>query len=166
MKEFKPRLIELIPSTEFKVLKIIRIEGPKYSPFAGYLPYLRNLTQEYNDKTNDSLDEVILNTIKQNLPDSYLTKSRNIVFKGELEDDLTAIEGGSKKNITIQFNPLIPTEDFAKLVGKTFHAYPVKFKARMLFSEGSDKKHYLNDYLMCSLPTPDLEQLLKTIQVI
>lgn len=164
MKEFNPRPIELLPQTEFKVLKVIKLEGPKHSPFSGYLPYLRDLTKEYTEKNTDAIDEVIIDVIKTSLPDSFLVRSINILFKGILDDNLKSINGGSEKDITIQFSPELPNGDFEQISGKQLYTYLLNFKARMLFSKDSDKKHYIHNHLICSLPHENLKELVKSIQ--
>lgn len=167
MQQPEPRIIEFLNPVEFKVLKVIQVEGPKHSWFTGYLPYLRIYKGgAYTRETNDIIDQKILDVIKQSLPDSFLRYSIDILFKGDLEENLKAIEGGSRKNITIQFNPLLPFDNIAQYVGKEFYAYPINFSARMLFSKEQDKGHYINEYVLCYLPHEQLADLIKTIQAV
>lgn len=163
----KPHTIEFLDPTEFKVLKVIQIEGPKHNWFTGHLAYLRDFTgaDGYNHQTNDLLDQKILDVVKQSLPDSFLRYSIDILFKGELEDNLNGIRGGSEKGITIQFNPLLPFESDSQFVRKQFYAYRINFNIRLLFTE-KEKQQYINDYLMCYLPHNELENYIKTIKAV
>jgi len=168
MNDNKRKVIEFLDDPkDFKVLKIIEMRAPKNSFFSGYLPYLRNyVPNSYTRETTDLIDEKILDVIKQSLPESFLRYSIDILFKGDLEENLRSIEGGSRKNITIQFNPLLPYSNLDQFVGKQFSAYPINFNARMLFSTDLDNRHYINDYLLCHIPYETLDEAIKTITTI
>lgn len=125
---YEPKKLSLLKPNDFKVLKVIQIEGPKHSWFTGYLPYLRNFTGDngYNRSSSDLLDEKILDVIRQTLPDSFLKYSIDILWEGQLEENLQGIQGGSEKGLTIQFNPLLPFDLAPQFVGKDFFAYPIR----------------------------------------
>lgn len=156
--------LEFLPMNEFSVLKVIQIEVPDWNWFTGYLPYLRTFnTKIYDSKKGDFLDEKILETDKQNLPKSFLRFSEEILFKGQLEDRLRTLEGGSRKNVTIQFFPLIPHEQVSTMLGRQFSVYPVRFDMRLLFKEGSEKKHNLLDFFLCNLSFDKIDDIVQTI---
>ncbi len=160
----KMTTIEFLPTTDFKILKVIQIEGPEWNRFSGYLPYLRTFNpKQYDHKKGDILDEKILEALQHYFPNSFLRYNLEIVFKGQLEDNLNNIEGGSRKEITLQFSPDIPYELVPQLVGKTLYAYPWKFEIRLLFSENNDRKNLINGFYICSLPYDKLDDIVKTI---
>lgn len=79
------KTIEILPPEEFKVLKVIQIEGPQWNWFTGYIPYIRKFnSKEYNSEKDDIIDERLLLTLKQNYPNSFLRFSIDIFFKGQL----------------------------------------------------------------------------------
>lgn len=159
--------IEFLPMNEFSVLKVIQIEGPEWNWFTGYLPYLRTFNHKvYDSQKGDYLDEKILETVKQTLPKSFLRFSEEILFKGQLDDRLRTLEGGSRKNVTIQFFPLIPYEQAPTILGRQFAAYPIGFDMRLLFKEGSEKKHNILDFFLCNLPFDKIDDIVKTIKPI
>lgn len=159
--------MELLPMNEFYVLKIIQIEGPEWNWFTGYLPYLRVFYPKvYDSQNGDFLDEKILETVKQTLPKSYLRFSEKILFKGQLDDRLRTLEGGSRKIVTIQFFPLIPYEQAPTMLGRQFTAYPVNFDMRLLFNEGNEKKHNILDFFICNLPYDKIDNIVQTIKPI
>lgn len=159
--------IELLPMNEFSVLKVLQIEGPEWNWFTGYLPYLRNYNPNvYDSQKGDFLDEKILETVKETLPKSFLRYNEEILFKGQLENRLRTLEGGSRKNITIQFFPLIPFEQAPTMQGRLFTAYPINFDIRLLFREGSEKKHNILDFFLCNLSFDKIDEIIKTIKPI
>lgn len=159
------RTIEFLPTDDFKVLKVIQVEGHEWHPFTGYLPYLRKFVPKvYNEDSNDLVDEKILEAIKHNYPKSSLRYSDNIVFKGQLMDQLKRLEGGTRKKIEIRFSPHIPYEMMPRLVNREFYIYPWKFELRLLFNESPKKKEMINGFFLCSLPFEQLDELVKTIE--
>lgn len=92
--------------------------------------------------------------------------SEEILFKGHLDDILRTLEGGSRKNVTIQFFPLIPYEQAPELLGRPFTAYPIGFDMRLLFKEGSEKKHNILDFFLCNLPFDKIDAIVQTIKPI
>ncbi|MFT3823923.1 MAG: hypothetical protein QM731_08380 [Chitinophagaceae bacterium] len=159
--------IQLLPHEEFKVLKIIRIDGPEWNWFTGHLPYLRTFDPKtYDSMKGDLLDERILSTIQQNYPQATLRYNNDILFKGELEDNLKWIEGGTRKDITIQFFPLIPYDIIAEFVGRDFFAYPFNFQLRLNLGSQNQKLEWIHDFFLCNLPHDKITELVKTIQPI
>ncbi|MBN2520416.1 MAG: hypothetical protein JXB17_07930 [Bacteroidales bacterium] len=78
------------------------------------------------------------------------------------------MEGGSRKDLTIQFFPLIPFLDVPGYSEskKEFHAYPLVFDIRLLFKEGNEKIHHINDFFICNLPYNIIDEKIKTIKPI
>ncbi|MBS3915832.1 MAG: hypothetical protein KG003_15155 [Bacteroidetes bacterium] len=161
------RTIEILPESDFSVLKVIQVEGPKWNWFTGYLPYLRVFNPKvYDSHKGDFLDEKIFEIVKQTLPNSFLRFSEEILFQGQLDDRLRTLEGGSRKSVTIQFFPLIPHELVPTMINRQFLAYPMGFDMRLLFKEGSEKKHNIIDFFLCNLPFDKIDDLVKTIKPI
>lgn len=161
------RAIELLPISEFKVLKVIKIIGNEWNKFIGYLPYLRDFSPEkYDSHNGDYVDEKIITILRNSFPDSNWWIREEILFKEQLEITLKNIEGNNRKEIIIQFAPLIPYHEASKLVGKTFRAYPYSFHLRLFLSENSNKNEFINDYFICNLPYLNLDELVKTIKPI
>jgi len=159
--------IELLPPKEFKVLKVIQIEGHEWNWFTGYLPYLRTFNpKKYNSIKGDVIDEKLFSVIQQAFPKSFLRYNVNILFKNQLKEFIENIEGGSRKNITVQFFPLIPYQNVHTLVGKEFTAYALNFGLRLLFNKSEMKKHHINDFFLCDIPYNIIDEKIKTIQTI
>jgi len=101
------KTLELLPLNEFIVLKVIQIVGPEWNLFKGYLPYLRTYdSKKYNSYNGDFLDEIILNSLQQTLPQTKTVSTYEILFKGQLEEIMNIIKGVSLKDISIEFFPL------------------------------------------------------------
>lgn len=159
--------IEILPVDELKVLKVIQIVGPDWNKFTGYLPYIRTFDPIiYDHKNSDLLDQKILEVIQLYFPDSRLQYNIEILFKGQLEDNLRTLEGGSRKKIILQFSPNIPYEMFGKLKGQSFYAYPWEFEIRLLFNDSKERSELINGFYLCSLPFDKLDEIVKTIKPI
>lgn len=161
------KTIEFLPMEEFQVLKVIKIEGPEWNRFSGYLPYTRIFNpKKYDDKKGDILDEKILSSVQHYFPNSYLRYNIEILFKGQLDDNLQILEGGSRKKITIQFTPDVPYDRLPALASRTYYAYPREFEMRLLFGEKSEKMEFLNGFYLCSLPFDIIDDIVKTVKPI
>ncbi len=159
--------IEFLPVDELKVLKVLQIVGPDWNKFTGYLPYLRTFNPKiYDHKNGDLLDQKILETMQHYFPNSRLRYNIEILFKGQLEDNLRTLEGGSRKKITLQFSPDIPYEMLGKLAGQSFYAYPWEFEIRLLFNDSKERSELINGFYLCSLPFDNLDEIVKTIKPI
>lgn len=159
--------IQLLPAEEFKVLKIIRIDGPDWNRFTAHLPYIRTFNPEkYNSKKGDLLDEKILSSIKEIYPTSLLRYNIDILFKGELEDNLRYIERPTKKDIIIQFFPHIDYDQIRELEGREFSFYPLTFSLRIDISMDKENIQLINDFYRCDIPHAEINELVKTIRVI
>jgi hypothetical protein len=159
--------IHLLPPNEFKVLKIIRIDGPDWNWFTGHLPYIRKFDPKvYKSKEGDLLDKQILSAIQDIYPSSLLRYNNDILFTNELEDNLKAIEGGTRKEIIIQFFPLLPYENLDRFIGRQLYAYPISFHLRLNFARQNDKVNLINDFFRCEIPFDKIENLVGTISAI
>ena len=161
MPNFKP-----LPVDKMKVLKILRIVGPDWNWFTGYLPYLRTLSPTYDYKSGDLLDENLIEAIRKTYPASSLVENRLILFEGELEERLNAIRLGSQKKFTINFFPYIdyPYERMNELVGKEFKAYLFDFSLRLNISDQNEKYKYIYNSDLCYIDFREIDELVKTIQ--
>lgn len=158
------KTIEFLPAEEFRILKVIQIVGPEWNRFTGYLPYLRTFNpQKYNHDKGDILDEKILEAMQHYFPKSFLRYNIQVLFKGQLDDNLKTLEGGSRKEITLQFSPDIPYDLLPKFANITFYAYPWEFQIRLLFGESNERKELINGFYLCSLPYDQLDDIVKTI---
>ena len=162
MDEFK-----LLPEDKFRVLRIVKIIGPEWNYFTGYLPYLRKLiTGRYDQNSEDVLDKSILNVLQANYPGSRIWLVEPIYFENFAESVVNNFRGGSAISFVLQFYPLIPFERRWEFENKTFSAYPISFQLRLQLIKGDSKIDYINNYLLCSLPVEDTDELVKTIEVI
>lgn len=157
-----------LPVEEMKVFKVIRVVGPEWNWFTGYLPYTRTLSKSYDYKNGDLLDENLIAAIKKTYPNSSLVESRLIFLEGELEDRLKAIRGGSQKKFTVNFFPYIdyPYERMFELMGKEFTSYLFDFILRLDISEKNEKFNYIYDSDLCYIDFKIIDELVKTIQPI
>lgn len=159
--------IEFLSPEEFKVLKVIQIVGPDWNKFTGYLPYLRTFnTKVYDHKNGDIVDNKILEVLQNYFPKSFLRYNIEVLFKGQLENNLKTLEGGSRKKITLQFTPDVSYDLLPKLVGRTFHAYPWEFEIRLLFNENNERSNLINGFYLCSIPFDKVDDIVKTIKPI
>jgi len=161
------KVIEFLPVEEFKVLKVIKVVGNEWNKFSGYLPYIRKFDSiNYDSKIGDETDEKILTILRNSFPNSNLWINEEILFKGQLDNLLKSIEGGSRKLITIQFAPLISFNEAPGLAGQTFHAYPFGFDLRLQMGEDKEKMDLINDYFICNVPYKKIDEIIKTIKPI
>lgn len=147
--------IEWLPSEQWKVLKIVKVEDPsKWNYFSGYIYYLRNLTTEYDEKKPDYLDELIEQAIRKVYHDSRIEYSKNILFKNQLEDVLKGFTG--KKDDSLKFNitfiPEIPFDKMEEVKRKQLYTYtyPLNF-SRISFNE-AEKLKFLNTHFQSEIP--------------
>lgn len=162
------RTIRPLPIKEIKIFKVIRIVGPEWNQFIGYLPYTRTISKSYDHKNGDLVDESLITTIKKAYSNSSLVENRLILFDGELEDRLKAIRGVSQKKITINFFPYInyPYERICELMDRNFTSYLFDFTLRLDISEKSDKFNYIYDFDLCYIDYDKIDHLMETIQPI
>lgn len=161
------KTLEFLPVSEFKVLKIIEIHGKSWNRFFGFLPYLRSFNKDLYDKetltsTNDELDERILAIIQADYPEATIS-TKNIFFKGELEERLQLMAGGTTLPVTIQLFPLIPFIEANQFQGRTFSAYPLQLSLRLHLPPNSEKLNHIRDYYLCNLPYDRIDRLAETI---
>ena len=131
--------IEVLKVDELRVLRVIRIEGPDWNHFTGYIHYKRILTPEYSAATIDLLDELIFNALKNLYSNSSRYYNVNIFFKGEYEDYLKTIRGATTLEFTIRLSPEIRVANVWKLTGQRFTEYLPKFKCELYLDPDSDK---------------------------
>ena len=150
---------------EMRVLKIIRVVGPDWNYFTGYLPYLRTLRKEYDINNGDYLDEHFIKTVKAAYPSSSLVESALLLFEGELEDRLNAIRGACTKDYSINFFPYIncPYEKLYELQSRIFTNYPTKFSLRLHIENNSDKIKHIHEYELCYIDYTKIDDIIKTI---
>lgn len=159
------KTIEFLPISDMRVLKVVQVIGQDWNSFTGYLPYLRIYNpEEYDHENGDLLDQEILNSIRHNYPKSFLRYNVDILFKDQLNDNLSFIDGGTKLKFKIQFTPQIPFDLAPKLAGHTFYAYPKDFEVRMQFGEHNEKQQLINTFYLCSVPYEKIDSLIKTIE--
>ena len=164
-KIMETREIKFLPIEKFKILKAIRVVGNEWNKFTGYIPYLRTFNpKNYDFEKGDELDEKIISIFKSNFSKVDLWINEQIVFEDQLETMLRTIEGGSKKNMTFQFSPLLPYHEASKFVGKTFNAYPIQFKMRLLTGQENKRINQINDYFICQLNYKKLDEFVETIK--
>jgi len=158
--------IQFLEINDFRVLKIIRIEGPEWNNFTGYFYYKRFFTKDYNSETNDLLDNLILKSIKELNPKSTLCVNKDVLFKGEFEDILKGYTGGTSIDLTIRFTPHIPFDRIYEIAGKELYEYFPKFKLNLFLSENNEKLKHINNFAISYVPFDEIDnfgKLLKTI---
>lgn len=159
-------LIQFLSIEDFRVLKIIKIQGPEWNNFTGYIYYKRLLSKKYQSSTPDYIDDLIINSIKELYPGSTLVVNKDILFKGELEDILKGYTGGTSIDFTIRFTPQIPYEKVFSLVGRKFHEYIPKFKLNLFLNEGNEKIHHISDFGIAYIPFEQIDDFNNRIKTI
>jgi hypothetical protein len=155
--------IKLLSERAFRVLRVIRVDGPEWNRFTGFISYQRELTHNYQSGTPDYVDELIFETIKHIYPDAFLYVNKNILFDGEFDDILKSFQGGTSIDFTIRFSPSIPYELVTNLVGQEFFEYYPKFKFNLFLNPDSEKIQHIIDYAIAYIPYPELEDFHKKI---
>lgn len=137
--------IEFLNQSEFKVLKVIQVEQiNKFHYFSGYAYYLRTLTEAYNEKTNDYIDDLILKGIKISFPDSKCILSKNILFKGQLDEILLRFAGKKDIDFSITFLPNIPLEKYKEVYRKDIFICTKQLFFNYNSASNNDIKLYVN----------------------
>jgi len=154
---------QLLPNEKFRVLKVIRVDGPEWNKFTGFISYKRFLTPEYQSLTPDYVDDLIFETIKNIYPNPYLYVNKDILFEGEYEDILKSYQGGTSIDFTIRFSPTIPYEMAAKLVGQEFFEYFPKFKFNLFLNPGNEKIKLIIDFVITYIPFDQIDDFNKKI---
>jgi hypothetical protein len=158
--------IQLLNLNDLRVLKVIKVLGPDWNRFTGYLHYKRYLTKEYNSETTDILDELILAAIKDLFPDSRLWLNKNILFKGEYEDILERVKGGSSIELTIRFIPQIPYDKIHELYGKDLSEYYERFKLNLMLGADSEKIQDIHKFAISYIPFEKIDEFSRLIKTI
>ena len=160
------KTLKLLPESEFKNLKIIRIVGPEWNSFTGYLPYQRILNEEYDYKQGDELDKNLLETIQKSFPNSNLSENRLIILEGDLEERLERLKYGSDKKFTVNFFPFIdiPIEQLPMHRGRSFNHYLMDFKLRLMISTQNEKYNNINESAICDIHYEKIDKLVETIK--
>lgn len=161
------KTLKILPIEQIKALKLLKVIGPEWNRFTGFLPYLRDLTVHYNYKQGDDLDAVILESLKKDYPDSYLASNELMLYEGQLDQCLSTIRGGSRKNLEITFMPSIDIEslsDITKIMTKTFTSYAIQLSLRLNMSEQNDKFANIYENMVCYLDTEQIDKLIDTLK--
>ncbi|HMV08131.1 MAG TPA: hypothetical protein PK325_01110 [Cyclobacteriaceae bacterium] len=137
--------IQFLDLDRLRVLRVIRIDGPDWNSFTGYIHYRRHFTKDYNCKTLDLLDDLIFEGVKQMYKSSTRYIDKDILFKGEYEDYLRIIQGGKMIELTLKLTPQIPHDKIWDLVGREFTEYHLTFPFNLqLLGEDKRLNHVLN----------------------
>jgi hypothetical protein len=156
--------MKLLPLEDMKNLRVIEIQGNNYYWFLGYFAYLRDITPGYNTDAGDILDEQILKSFQSIYPDSHFRFSNNILFEGELDDNLKRVAGRIQKIITIQFCPILPFASHPdEYLGKEFFAYPKQFQIRVADDSAIQSRQHLQDFYLCHIPHDLIKSLVESI---
>ena len=156
---------ELMPQHDWQVLKVIKVEGSKWNPFIGFLPYQRKMYTGYNSVEGDEMDESILNTIQAAYPNSTLHQNEVMVFKGQMDTALKSIELVSKKKLELNFFPKIK-DDMAYImdnVGKLYQAYLFPFQLRISLNENDPRCALIHEAELCYIPSDLIDRRINTI---
>lgn len=160
------KTLKILPKSEFKNLKIIRVVGPEWNSFTGYLPYERTLKNEYDYEQGDELDKNLLEAIQKSFPNSNLLENRLIILEGDLEEQLNRLKSGSEKKLTVNFFPFIdiPIDQLLMHRGRSFNHYLIDFKLRLMISTQNEKYNNINDSVMCDVHYEKIDELIETIK--
>lgn len=160
--------INLLEQKDLKVLKVIRIVGPYWNLFTGYVLYRRPFSKTYNSDTSDLLDIEILNAIKKQFPDSNLVINKEIFFEEEYESIKKMYSNGHTFDFTITFLPLVSHETLNELSKKRIYGYSQKFSISLMAGVNNEKVNDIQHFSMVSIPIEqytEFEKLLKTLIV-
>jgi len=149
----------------FTVLKVIEINDiNKFQYFSGFLYYQRQLTKEYDEKTPDFLDDMILNAIKASYPDARFTFSRNMLFKGQLEDTLLRFYGKEDLEFKITFMPYIPFDKYDVVNSMGIYCYTKKISLRYNSVTNANIELYVNTHVQAEIPFDQIEEFNSKIE--
>lgn len=163
--------IELLPEVEYRILKVIRVEGSDWNPFTAYLPYTRAFDPAKYDRDKgydkgDELDAALLSVVQELYPRSILRYNQTILFKGELERGLNAIRGGVTKPVAVTFLPLIPYDELRYYAGKSLPSGQLDLTLRIHLGPKNERLEYIYSDFICYLPPGQLEKFLPTIRAV
>ena len=149
----------------FRVLKVIRVDGPEWNRFTGFIAYIRRFTRDYQSEKKDYVDDLIFETIRQIYPTAYLYINKDILFEGEKEDLLKYYQGGTLIDFTIRFSPSIPFELVESLAGKEFFEYHPKFEFHLYLNPDDTKIQHINNFAIAYIPFDKLEDFHEKIHL-
>jgi hypothetical protein len=156
------KTLELLPLNEFKLLKVIQVVGPEWNLFKGYLPYIRSY--DPNNFEGDLLDEKILESLQQTLPQTKIVNTYKILFKGQLEEIKNTLKGACTKEICIELFPFIPFEIASQFEGKTFTGYSLNLSIMLHWARNSDAQNNIQDVYICTIDHDKIDNFIKTIR--
>jgi len=160
--------INLFEQKDLKVLKVIRIVGPYWNLFTGFILYSRPFSKTYNSDTSDLLDIEILNAIKKQFPDSNLVINKEIFFVEEYESIKKMYSNGHAFDFTITFLPQVSHGTLNELLEKKIYGYSQKFPIRLMFHANNEKINEIQHFSMVYIAIEqyaEFEKLLKTLIV-
>lgn len=158
--------IRLLQKENFRVLKIIKVEGNEWNHFIGYIFYKRVFTKDYSSQTPDYIDELIFSAISKIYSTASLHLNKDILFESEYEDLMKRYSGNTNKDFTIRFTPDFSKQNIWKLVGKEFTEYHPKFKFNLFLYPQNNNLELVEDFGIGYIPFDklnDFKDKLKTI---
>lgn len=159
--------IEWLPIEDWKVLKVIKVEdSSNWNYFSGYVYYLRTITPEYDEKTPDFIDQLILNAILEVFPTSRLEFNRNILFKDQLKDTLVRFNGNEDLNFKITFVPYIPNNKIDQIRRMEIYVYTFEMNFFRTSLNDPDKIKFINTHVQAEIPFGKISDFNKAINYI
>ena len=159
-------LIQFLDIDKFKVLRVVRVDGPDWNPFTGYVHYKRQFTKEYNSKTFDLLDNLIFDGIKQMYKNSVRYIDKDILFKGEYEDYLKIIKGGKSTKLTLRLTPQIPHDRIWDLVDKELKEYHLPLQFEILLLGNDIRLNHILDFGMINFPFDSKDIIARSLRTL
>jgi hypothetical protein len=135
------------------------VDGPGWNPFTGYIHYKRHFTKEYNFGTFDLLDDLIFEAVRQMYNNSMRYIDKDILFKGEYDDYLKIIKGGTSMKLILRLTPQIPHDKIWELAGREFKEYHLSFQFEILLLGGDIRLNHILDFGMINFPFNAIETI-------
>ncbi len=158
--------INILDKNDFKVIKVIKVIGPYWNLFTGYIIYCRPFTNSYNSETTDLLDVEILNGLKMQFPDSKLILSKSILFKGEFENIKRVYSCGHKIDFTINFMPSITQEMLNEISGKELHSYSLELAMYLMIGSSDEKINEIQRFSIAYISFEQYNEFEKLVQTL
>lgn len=162
--------IETLPKSKFETIRTLRLRGPKWQEFTGSLSYSRPLTEEYNGKTIDILDEAILESIAHYSIEVTQASAHQIMITHQKDHIAALMRRYPSITANFQFTPYVEHEAHSRIIRESteLYAYPIELPITVLYSAEKELDTFPT-FFLCSVPyeqlTPHLIRTIKPVRL-
>jgi hypothetical protein len=166
--ENQDKVINLIPlpADQWKIWKYIKVTGPEWNYFSGYIHYKRIPSETYSEGTSDYIDEKIMEAVKTIYPTSVLLVSKLVGTENQAQNYKASFKGGISKTLIIQFSPEVPFSDTLLAERRKYKGYILKLPFNIELSASSEKTQNILTDAFCSFSIEESDFFLNQIQQI